>query len=122
MFSGSIGNTIASALKSCIIDFFLNWNKTVFLGLRTFSNGNVLHKGLPLQDWVFRLGLEASSYATKSDDRFQTFFFKFRLLLLHHWVYINHEKKCVSVILHNMYQIVFLLLCPHCVSILISNA
>ena len=31
-------------------------NKTFFLGLRTFSNVNVLHKGLLLQDWVFRLG------------------------------------------------------------------
>ena len=31
--------------------------KTVFLGLiLRFSNLNVLHKGLLLQDWVFRLG------------------------------------------------------------------
>ena len=27
-----------------------------FLGLFTFSNVNVLHEGLSLQDWVFRLG------------------------------------------------------------------
>ena len=33
------------------------WNKLVFLGLRTFSNVNVLHKGLLLQDQVFRLGI-----------------------------------------------------------------
>ena len=26
-------------------------------GLRTFSNVNVLHKGLLLQDWLFRLGV-----------------------------------------------------------------
>ena len=30
--------------------------KLVFLGLRIFSNVNVLHKGLLLQDWVYRLG------------------------------------------------------------------
>ena len=30
------------------------WNKTGFLGLRTFSN--VLNKGLLLQNWVFGLG------------------------------------------------------------------
>ena len=30
--------------------------KLVFLGLRRFSNLNVLHKGLLMQDWVFRLG------------------------------------------------------------------
>ena len=38
-------------------DFFLpqkNWKK--LLGLRKFSNLNVLHKGLLIQDWVFRLG------------------------------------------------------------------
>ena len=34
----------------------LFWNKN-FLGLCTFSNVNVLHKGLLLQDWVFRLGM-----------------------------------------------------------------
>ena len=31
--------------------------KLVFLGLPTFSNMNVLHKGLLLQDWVFKLGV-----------------------------------------------------------------
>ena len=67
MFSGSIffDNNILSALKSCIVNvkkinfqLFLNffWNKTVFLGLHTFSNVNILHEGLLLQDWVFRLG------------------------------------------------------------------
>ena len=30
--------------------------KLFFLGLRTFSNENVLHKRLLLQEWVFRLG------------------------------------------------------------------
>ena len=61
---GFFENAIASALKSCIINlkrklfiliFF--WNKTGFLGLRRFSNLDVLHKGLLLQDWVFRLGI-----------------------------------------------------------------
>ena len=32
------------------------WYKTVFLGLHAFSNVNVQHKGLQLQDWVYRLG------------------------------------------------------------------
>ena len=61
-------NTIASALKSYIIPFFqknfffnfLNpktW-KTGFCRANTqISNLHVLHKGLLLQDWVFRLGL-----------------------------------------------------------------
>ena len=30
--------------------------KKIGIKLRTFSNVNVLHKGLLLQDWVFRLG------------------------------------------------------------------
>ena len=52
-------NFIAPPLKKFV---FLNFscilflNKTDFLGLRTFSNVNVLHKGLLLQEWVFRLG------------------------------------------------------------------
>ena len=36
---------------------FLN----IFLGLQRFSNLNVLHKGLLMQDWVFRLGLYQKS-------------------------------------------------------------
>ena len=44
-------NIIAFALKSCIINNFF----CIKLGLRTFSNVNVLHKGFLLQDWVFRL-------------------------------------------------------------------
>ena len=53
---------VLSALKSCIINYLiLSYNfvtnffgiKLFFLGLRTFSNVNVLHKGLLLQDWVF---------------------------------------------------------------------
>ena len=53
-------NTIASALKCCIMNYFKNFVgiKLGFLELRTFSNVNVLHKGLLLQDWVFRLGLK----------------------------------------------------------------
>ena len=42
-----------------IISFFLKkkLKNQVFLGLiLRFSNLNVLHKGLLLQDWVFRLG------------------------------------------------------------------
>ena len=63
-FSNFFVNTIVSALKRCLIVFvvffisfevFLEWNCS-FLGLRTFSNVNVLHKSLLLQDWVFRLG------------------------------------------------------------------
>ena len=34
---------------------FLN-NTTIFLWLRRFSNVEELHKGLLLQDWIFRLG------------------------------------------------------------------
>ena len=40
--------------------------KTVFLGLiLRFSNLNVLHKGLLLQDWVFRQGIYCSSQSKK---------------------------------------------------------
>ena len=39
------------------IEKFEKVEKTVFLGLiLRFSNLNVLHKGLLMQDWVFRLG------------------------------------------------------------------
>ena len=38
------------------------WNKIGFLGLRKFSNVNVLHKDLLLQDWVFRLGVSSTFY------------------------------------------------------------
>ena len=31
-------------------------NLKIFLGLRKFSNLSVLHTGLLMQDWVFRLG------------------------------------------------------------------
>ena len=38
---------------------FEKFEKTVFLGLiLRFSNLNVLHKGLLLQDWVFGLGVQ----------------------------------------------------------------
>ena len=37
---------------------FIFLNKTGFLGLRTFSNVILLHKGLLQQDWVFRLGVK----------------------------------------------------------------
>ena len=33
-----------------------NTEKANFLGMRKFSNLNVLHKGFLMQDWVFRLG------------------------------------------------------------------
>ena len=39
-----------------MIFIFFFGMKLVFLGLYTFSNVYVLHKGLLLQDWVFRLG------------------------------------------------------------------
>ena len=53
-------NSITSPLKSCLINIFFlikkkKRKKPVFLGLRTFSNVNVLQKGLLLQDWVFRM-------------------------------------------------------------------
>ena len=41
-----------------IFFIFLRIRLSFFLGMRTFSNVNVLHKGLLLQDWVFRLGME----------------------------------------------------------------
>ena len=61
-------NIVASALKSCIIPilqfifFLIFWTrkseKTGFFRANTqISNLDVLHKGLLLQDWVFRLGL-----------------------------------------------------------------
>ena len=54
-------NTIASALKSCAINFDYSYSYFHFfcfiLGLHTFSNVNLLHKSLLLQDWVFRMGL-----------------------------------------------------------------
>ena len=42
---------MAESFQACL-------NKNVVLGLRTFSNLNVLHKDLLLQDWVFRLGFD----------------------------------------------------------------
>ena len=54
MFSGS--NTIAFN-NFLNLFLFIFGIKLGFLGLRTFSNVNVLHKGLLLQDWVFRLGV-----------------------------------------------------------------
>ena len=52
-----------STLKSCITNYYyvvvVVLNKTGFLGLRRFSNVNVLNKSLLLQDWVFRLGDKA---------------------------------------------------------------
>ena len=73
-------NTTASTLKSCIIffkscffDIFLLFcNKTGFIGLHTFSNMNVLHKGLLLQDWVFRLDY-VTNYSPLPPPGFQTF-------------------------------------------------
>ena len=51
-------------LHNIFLNFFKNFLK-IFLnfffgikGLRTFSNVNVLYKGLLLQDWVFNLGLK----------------------------------------------------------------
>ena len=41
-----------------VVVFLKKVEKTGFLGLiLRFSNLNVLHKGLLLQDWVFRLGV-----------------------------------------------------------------
>ena len=54
-------NTIASALKSCMISLFFIF-LIFFLVLCTFSNVNELHKSLLLQDWVFRLGLTANIF------------------------------------------------------------
>ena len=49
MFSGSKKNF------NFFLIFFLEQH--FFLSLRTLSNVNVLHKGLPLQEWVSKLGL-----------------------------------------------------------------
>ena len=74
MFSGSIffQKTLLSAQKEVhnkikerkfilkiLLDFFFGIK--LFLGHYTFSNVNVLNKGLLLQDWVFRLGETSSS-------------------------------------------------------------
>ena len=55
-----------------IIFFLFFWKnlkklkKQVFLGpILRFSNLNVLHKGLLLQDWVFRQGIYCSSQSKK---------------------------------------------------------
>ena len=39
-----------------------NMKKLFFLWLRRFSNLNVLHTGLLMQDWVFRLGIPWSHH------------------------------------------------------------
>ena len=46
---------------------FLN---TLFLGLRKFSNLSVLHKGLLMQDWVFRLGMGEKSFKNTSVESY----------------------------------------------------
>ena len=43
-----------------------NMTNSFFLGLRKFSNLNVLHKGLLMQDWVFRLGLAPKKLTANS--------------------------------------------------------
>ena len=45
-----------------MLEFVLEQN-CFLLGLHTFSNVNVLHKGLLLQDWVFKLGKNESYQA-----------------------------------------------------------
>ena len=74
-------NIIASALKSCIINIYIYififfGIKLGFLGLRTFSNVNVQHKGLLLQDWVFRLGYENLKGAIRAIGEEPDFLFK----------------------------------------------
>ena len=65
-------NIVASALKSCIINLrkkidilkkYMFGIKLGFLGLQRFSNLKLQHKGLLLQDWVFRLGHEMELYS-----------------------------------------------------------
>ena len=99
---------IAFALKSCIIPllqkFFLNifcplktWKK-LFWGLRKFSNLSLLHEGLLLQDWVFRLGFQCINLAQLCD--WPTFMLVFdaddgisdQKLALHFWFY--KTKAC----------------------------
>ena len=51
-------NRIEKLHKITFNFFLLKKFKKVFLGLiLRFSNLNVLHKGLPMQDWIFRLGM-----------------------------------------------------------------
>ena len=45
------------------------WYKTVFLGLHAFSNVNVQHKGLQLQDWGFRLGICIKYFLDKNSQK-----------------------------------------------------
>jgi len=45
------------ALKSCILFLFLNFFWTKNRLMLKFLSLSVLHKGLLMQDWVFRLGL-----------------------------------------------------------------
>ena len=54
MFSGAKKN-VKFFFFLFLKKYFLGKNR-VFLGLRKFSNLNVLHKGLLMEDWVFRLG------------------------------------------------------------------
>ena len=65
VFWDSFENTLGSTIKDCLINlssfesiFSIFFGiKLGFLELRRFSNLNVLHKDLLMQDWLFRLGL-----------------------------------------------------------------
>ena len=49
---------MAFIISFLLLKKFEKVEKTVFLGLiLRFSNLNVLHKGILMQDWVFRLGM-----------------------------------------------------------------
>ena len=72
IFKIFLKNILATALKSYmkwLLKFFFfffekiwkSWKNRFFGLILRFSNLNVLHKGLLLQDWVFRLGHTTSS-------------------------------------------------------------
>ena len=64
--------------------------KTLFLGLiLRFSNLNVLHKGLLMQDWVFRLGWSTSKTTTN-----------IKQLLFMSWL-INKDPNQCEICLNN---------------------
>ena len=81
--------------------------KSFFLGLRRFSNMNVLHKGLLLQDWVFRLGLASNKILTFTvGNNFISVLFLHDLFVAKLRCAWNYEKTAEDflLLLHLLYQ------------------
>ena len=64
MWKDSIRNNVVIFQPNIlrIVGFYVRHSAIIgFLGQRKFSNLSVLHKGLLMQDWVFRLGFSTNS-------------------------------------------------------------